>query len=204
MAAVFQGIKLFRSTTNLMYKNQAWCSLNADLLYEGPNQAYSDTNTLGNTLYYYKIFSEYLDGSVTSFSEGVMVSVQTPRTPTWQDWPNLPGIASKPYQVIYDDPTDVVHSTHLHRSDYPYYIAVNGSSISLYCKGNCDFYGHNSQFQSWEFLGGYTPANYGAGPSFLLSQVNNIFPVIISTTDIYTSATLTTVLIPGIEYDNYA
>lgn len=61
-------------TTILFAKTTASSSGISPLIYSGTGEAFSDTGLSGNTQYYYKIFAKYLDGAVTSYSDGVMVS----------------------------------------------------------------------------------------------------------------------------------
>ena len=108
MAAVFQGVELYRSIENLLYKDRAWCNTNATLRYSGTGESFADSGLLGNTQYYYKIFAKYLDGSVTSYSDGVMVSAVTGEAPPpyqqWENYPDSPLLsADYPYQYIRGD-----------------------------------------------------------------------------------------------------
>jgi len=119
MAEVFQGVELYRSTENLLYKNRTWCVENADLRYSGTNQSFSDTGLSGNTQYYYKIFAKYLDVDVTSYSDGEMVSGSTQEfvPGPYQAWANNPDspflTVDRPYQVIIEQTNGwtVLHSS---------------------------------------------------------------------------------------------
>jgi hypothetical protein len=77
MAAVFQGVEVYANMDSMEGKNRQWCYSNAELLYQGSGETFSDTERNPDTTIYYKIFAVYDDNGDITYSSGVETNSKT-------------------------------------------------------------------------------------------------------------------------------